>query len=62
MAKATTAVTADPAVKKRYLDNAQTRGAALWLLSPTEETSNRFVLLLAYCDFFYLRYYAETMA
>ena len=52
-------MTADATAKEQYLNNPKKGGAALWLFSPTEETSNRFVQLLADFDYSYLRYYGR---
>jgi hypothetical protein len=59
LAKALAALTADRAARKRYLDNAATGGAALWLYVPTEEDAERFVRKLADYNYRSLRYYGD---
>ena len=59
VAKAVAALVADPAAKQRFLDNAWTGGAALWLVARTRECADHLVQLLADYDYSSLRYYGE---
>ena len=47
MAKAVAALVADPAAQQRFLDNARTGGAALWLIARTRGRADQLVRLLA---------------
>jgi len=47
VAKAVAALVADPGAKQRFLDNARTGGAALWLVAPTRDRADQLVGLLA---------------
>jgi hypothetical protein len=59
LAKAIGALTVDRAARRRYLDNAKSGGAALWLFAPTEDCADRLVRLLADYDYLSLRYFGE---
>jgi hypothetical protein len=58
-AKAVAALVADPAAKQRFLANAWTGGAALWLVAPTRDRAGHLVQLLADYDYSSLRYYGD---
>ena len=47
VAKAVAALVADPAAQQRFLDNARTGGAALWLIARTRGRADQLVRLLA---------------
>jgi hypothetical protein len=57
LAKAVFAFAADTSVKQRILDNARTRGAALWLVAPTRDRADHLVVLRADFGYSFLRYY-----
>ncbi len=59
VAKAVAALVADPAAKQRFLHNAWTGGAALWLVAPTRHRADHLVQLLADYDYSSLRYYGD---
>lgn len=59
LAKAVAALTADPGAKKRYLENAEAGGSALWLFAPTEEQADMFVRLLADYNYVSARYFGH---
>jgi hypothetical protein len=59
LAKAVAALVADPEAKQRFLDNARTGGAALWLVAPTRDRADRLVGLLADYGYSSLRYYGD---
>ena len=59
VAKAVAALVADPAAKQRFLDNAWTGGAALWLVARTRECADHLVQLLADYDYSSLHYYGQ---
>jgi hypothetical protein len=59
VAKAVAALVADPAAKQRFLDNAWTGGAVLWLVAPTRDRADHLVRLLADYDYSSLRYYGD---
>jgi len=59
VAKAVAALVADPESKQRFLDNARTGGAALWLVAPTRDRADHLVQLLADYDYSSLRYYGD---
>jgi hypothetical protein len=59
VAKAVAALVADPAAKQRFLHNAWTGGAALWLVAPTRDRADHLVQLLADYDYSSLRYYGD---
>jgi hypothetical protein len=59
LAKAVAALVADPDAKQRFLDNAWTGGAALWVVAPTRERAHHLVQLLADYDYSSLRYYGD---
>ena len=59
VAKAVAALVADPAAKQRFLDNAWTGGAALWVVAPTRDRADHLVQLLADYDYSSLRYYGD---
>jgi len=59
VAKAVAALVADPAAKQRFLDNAWTGGAVLWVAAPTRDRADHLVQLLADYDYSSLRYYGD---
>jgi hypothetical protein len=59
VAKAVAALVADASVKQRFLDNARTGGATLWLFAPTRDRADHLVELLADYDYSFLRYYGQ---
>jgi hypothetical protein len=59
LARAVAALVADPGVKQRFLDNARTGGAALWLVAPTKDRADHLVVLLADYSYSSLRYYGQ---
>ena len=59
VAKAVAALVADASVKQRFLDNARTGGAALWLVAPTRDRADHLVGLLADYGYSFLRYYGD---
>jgi hypothetical protein len=59
MAKAVAALVADPTAKQRFLDNARTGGAALWLVARTSHRADHLVQLLADDAYSSLRYYGD---
>jgi hypothetical protein len=59
LARAVAALVADPGVKQRFLDNARTGGAALWLIAPTKDRADHLVVLLADYSYSSLRYYGQ---
>ena len=59
VAKAVAALVADPDAKQRFLDNAWTGGAALWLVARTRDRADHLVQLLADYDYSSLRYYGD---
>jgi hypothetical protein len=59
VAKAVAALVADPAAKQRFLDNAWTGGATLWLVARTRDCADHLVQLLADYDYSSLRYYGD---
>ena len=59
LAKAVAALVADPSVKERFLVNARTGGAALWLVAPTRDHADHLVGLLADYSYSFLRYYGD---
>jgi hypothetical protein len=59
VAKAVAALVADPAAKQRFLDNAWTGGAALWVVTPTRDRADHLVQLLADYDYSSLRHYGN---
>ena len=59
VAKAVAALVADASVKQRFLDNARTGGAALWLVAPTRDRADHLVELLADYTYSFLRYYGD---
>ena len=59
VAKAVAALVADPTAKQRFLDNARTGGAALWLVARTRHRADQLVQLLADYSYSSLRYYGE---
>jgi hypothetical protein len=50
---------AAPSVKERFLANARTGGAALWLVAPTRDHADHLVGLLADYGYSFLRYYGD---
>jgi hypothetical protein len=59
VAKAVAALVTDPAAKQRFLENAWTGGAALWLVARTRDRADHLVRLLADYDYSSLRYYGD---
>jgi hypothetical protein len=59
VAKAVAALVADPPATQRFLDNARTGGAALWVAAPTRHRADHLVRLLADYDYSSLRYYGD---
>ena len=59
LARAVAALVADPGAKQRFLDNARTGGAALWLVAPTKDRADQLVVLLADYSYSSLRYYGQ---
>jgi len=59
VAKAVAALVADPVAKQRFLDNAWTGGAALWVVARTRDRADHLVQLLADYDYSSLRYYGD---
>ena len=59
VAKAVAALAADPDAKQRFLDNAWTGGAALWVVAPTRDRADHLVQLLADYGYSFLRYYGD---
>jgi hypothetical protein len=59
VAKAVAALVADPDAKQRFLDNAWTGGAALWVVARTRDRADHLVQLLADYDYSSLRYYGD---
>jgi hypothetical protein len=57
LARAVAALSADPPVKQRFLDNARAGGSAMWLIAPTRERAKKLVGLLADYSYSSLRYY-----
>ena len=59
LARAVAALVADPGVKQRFVDNARTGGAALFLVAPTKDRADQLVGLLADYGYSSLRYYGQ---
>jgi hypothetical protein len=59
LAKAVAALVADPDAKQRFLDNARTGGAAMWLVAPTKDRADHLVGLLADYGYSSMRYYGQ---
>jgi hypothetical protein len=59
VARAVEALAADPAAKKRYVDNAEAGGSALWLYAPTADRADQLVRLLANYNYESARYYGD---
>ena len=59
LARAVAALVADAPARQRFLDNARTGGAALWLVAPTRDRADQLVTLLADYSYSSLRYYGE---
>jgi hypothetical protein len=59
LARAVAALAADTSARQRFLDNARTGGAALWLVAPTRDRADQLVSLLADYGYSSLRYYGE---
>jgi hypothetical protein len=59
VAKAIAALVADPTAQQRFLDNARTGGAALWLVARTRHRADHLVQLLADYSYSSLRYYGD---
>jgi hypothetical protein len=58
-AEAVAALVADPAAKQRFLDNAWTGGATLWLVARARDRADHLVQRLADYDYSSLRYYGD---
>lgn len=59
LARAVAALSADPPARRRFLENAQGGGSAMWLIAPTRERAKKLVGLLADYGYSSLRYYGE---
>ena len=59
LARAIAALSADPPVKQRFLDNARAGGSAMWLIAPTRERAKKLIGLLADYSYSSLRYYGD---
>ena len=59
LAKAVAALVADPEAKQRFMDNARTGGAAMWLVAPTKDRGDQLVGLLADYGYSSVRYYGQ---
>jgi hypothetical protein len=59
LARAVAALAADPGARQRFMDNARSGGAILWLVAPTKDRADQLVSLLADYDYASLRYYGE---
>jgi hypothetical protein len=59
LARAVAALAADSGARQRFMDNARTGGAALWLVAPTKDRADQLVGLLADYGYSSLRYYGE---
>jgi hypothetical protein len=59
LARAVAALSADPPVRQRFLDNARAGGSAMWLIAPTRERAKKLVGLLADYGYSSLRYYGD---
>ena len=59
LARAVAALAADSGARQRFLDNARTGGAALWLVAPTKDRADQLVALLADYAYSSLRWYGE---
>jgi hypothetical protein len=59
LAKAVAALVADPETRRRFLDNARSGGAALWLVARTKDRATHLVGLLADYSYSSLRYYGH---
>ena len=59
LARAVAALSADPPVKQRFLDNARAGGSAMWLIAPNRERAQKLVGLLADYAYSSLRYYGD---
>jgi hypothetical protein len=59
LAKVVAALVGDASVKQRFVDNARTGGAALWLVAPTRDRADHLVGLLADYGYSFLRYYGD---
>lgn len=59
LARAVAALVADAPARQRFLDNARTGGAALWLVAPTRDRADQLVTLLADYSYSSLRYYGD---
>jgi hypothetical protein len=53
------ALVADPEAKQRFMDNARTGGAAMWLIAPTKDRADQLVGLLADYGYRSMRYYGH---
>ena len=59
LARAVAALVADPEARRRFMDNARSGGAALWLVAPTKDRADQLVVLLADFSYSSLRYYGQ---
>ena len=59
LAKAVAALVADPEAKQRFMGNARTGGAAMWLVAPTKDRADQLVGLLADYGYSSMRYYGQ---
>jgi hypothetical protein len=59
LARAVAALSADPPVRRRFLDTARAGGSVMWLIAPNRERAKRLVGLLADYGYSSLRYYGD---
>jgi hypothetical protein len=59
LARAVAALSADPPARRRFLDNAQGGGSAMWLIAPARERAKKLIGLLADYGYSSLRYYGD---
>jgi hypothetical protein len=59
LARAVAALVADPEARRRFMDNARSGGAALWLVARTRDRATHLVGLLADYSYSSLRYYGH---
>jgi hypothetical protein len=59
LARAVAALAADATARKRFLENARTGGASLWVIAPTRDRADQLVGVLADYGYSSLRYYGK---
>jgi hypothetical protein len=59
LARAVAALAADATAKRRFLENARTGGASLWVIAPTRDRADQLVGLLADYSYSSLRFYGH---